>query len=111
MDPDPELQLRQIAGASRLDLEMIQRDVRYLRNQINKRNEFLSNTLAAAVSGRERMEQIQRRMQENVRIPGDLVSISLSLIFYVLYVFVPHLLFTSCCSTGQSTIFIQAVLT
>lgn len=65
--------IRNVAGASRLDLELIQRDVRHLRTQINRRNDFLSNTLAAAISGRERMEQAQRRLQESVRNSIDTV--------------------------------------
>jgi hypothetical protein len=56
--------IQNVARSSTLDLEAIQRDVRHLRIQINKRNEFLSNTLAAAINGRERLEMLQRSWED-----------------------------------------------
>jgi hypothetical protein len=81
--------IQNVARSSTLDLEAIQRDVRHLRNQINRRNEFLSNTLASAVSGRERLEQLQRS-REDIRLQHEQVRstlnvVALSLILTCIY--------------------------
>jgi hypothetical protein len=74
--------IQNVARSSTLDLETIQRDVRHLRNQINKRNEFLSYTLAAAVHGRERLELLQRS-QEAIRLQYEQVCRAMIILCWV----------------------------
>jgi hypothetical protein len=78
--------LQSVARSSTLDLETIQRDVTYLRNQINKRNEFLSYTLAAAVNGRQRLELLQRsQAQEAIRLQHEQVCCA-AIVFKLIWI-------------------------